>query len=140
MKLDPKCIVYPAHGAGSPCGKNISSGTYDVLSNQLKTNYALKEISKADFITLATLDLPKPPQYFGHDVALNKGKATSVDEILSKSLVPKELPSLDEIKAHNIILLDTRTGKEFEAGFIPGSVSLPLSMNVAIWSGTMFKP
>ena len=54
MKLDPKCIVYPAHGAGSPCGKKISTGTYDVLENQLKTNYALQEMSKADFVEMAT--------------------------------------------------------------------------------------
>jgi hydroxyacylglutathione hydrolase len=140
MKLDPKCIVYPAHGAGSPCGKNISTGTYDVLSNQLKTNYALQDIKKEDFIALATLELPKPPQYFGHDVALNKGKAASVEDILRKSLVPTDLPTPDEIKAQGIVLLDTRTVKEFEAGYIPGSVSLPLSVNFAIWSGTLFKP
>jgi hydroxyacylglutathione hydrolase len=75
MKLNPSVIVYPAHGAGSPCGKNISTGTYDTLENQLKSNYALQEMPKDAFVALATLDLPTPPQYFGHDVAMNKGKA-----------------------------------------------------------------
>jgi hydroxyacylglutathione hydrolase len=82
MKLDPKCVVYPAHGAGSPCGKKISTGTYDVLENQLKTNYALQEMSKKEFIERATLDLPSPPQYFGHDVSMNKGRTQGVEDVI----------------------------------------------------------
>jgi hydroxyacylglutathione hydrolase len=82
MKLDPKCVVYPAHGAGSPCGKKISTGTYDVLENQLKTNYALQEMSKKEFIEMATLDLPSPPQYFGHDVSMNKGRTQGVEDVI----------------------------------------------------------
>jgi hydroxyacylglutathione hydrolase len=97
-------------------------------------------MSRADFITLATLDLPTPPQYFGHDVSLNKGKAQSVEDVLKTAFNPMDIPSLDEIKAQGIILLDTRTAKEYEAGFIPGSLSLPLSINFAIWAGTLFKP
>jgi hydroxyacylglutathione hydrolase len=97
MKIDPKCIVYPAHGAGSPCGKKISTGTYDALENQLKTNYALQEMTKGDFVTMATLDLPNPPQYFGHDVSMNKGKTQGVENVLKSGLVPRDLPTEAEI-------------------------------------------
>ena len=140
MTLDPKCIVYPAHGAGSPCGKKISTGTYDVLENQLKTNYALQEMSKKDFVEMATQDLPTPPQYFGHDVSMNKGKAQAVDDVIQRGLILKDLPSPGEIAEQSIVMLDTRTAKEFESGYIPGSICLPLSINYAIWAGTLFKP
>ena len=140
MKIDPKCIVYPAHGAGSPCGKKISTGTYDVLANQLETNYALQEMSKSDFVTMATLDLPTPPQYFGHDVAMNKGQTQGVENVLKSGLIPRDLPTESEVAEQGIVILDTRTAKEFETGFIPGSISLPLSINYAIWAGTLFVP
>ena len=140
MKLDPKCIVYPAHGAGSPCGKKISTGTYDVLENQLKTNYALQEMSKAEFVEMATQDLPIPPQYFGHDVSMNKGRAQSVEDVIQRGLIVRDLPSPAEIAELQIEILDTRTAKEFETGYIPGSICLPLTLNYAIWAGTLFNP
>jgi len=97
-------------------------------------------MSKSDFVTMATLDLPTPPQYFGHDVSMNKGKTQGVENVLKSGLIPRDLPTEAEIAEQGIVILDTRTAKEFETGFIPGSISLPLSINYAIWAGTLFVP
>lgn len=81
-KLNPKTIVYPGHGAGSACGKKIQEGNMDTLENQLKTNYALQEMTKEQFVAIATANIPPPPQYFFHDVALNKSQAPSMEDVL----------------------------------------------------------
>ncbi|EAR96103.1 metallo-beta-lactamase family protein (macronuclear) [Tetrahymena thermophila SB210] len=142
MKLDPKVIVYPGHGAGSPCGKKISDGTFDTLENQLKTNYALQEIERDQFVTLLSSDLPAPPQYFFHDVAQNKSCALPVEEVVSKNLnfIPATKFLSEVAKVPESTIIDTRAPKAFEKGFIPGSVNVSLSITFAIWVGTLFKP
>jgi len=98
MVLSPDCIVYPAHGAGSPCGKKISSGTYCTMGRQLANNYALQDMTKEAFIADLTNNIPPPPQYFFHDVKQNKSKITAVEDVVKNSFHLKELPSKEEIE------------------------------------------
>lgn len=93
MTLSKDCIVFPGHGAGSPCGKKISSGTYCTIGNQLKNNYALQEMTREAFIADLTQGIPEPPQYFFHDVMQNKSEITPVDDVVERSLNLMSLPS-----------------------------------------------
>jgi hydroxyacylglutathione hydrolase len=140
--LNDTVIVYPGHGAGSACGKNISSGSSDTLSNQKKTNYVFNEnLKKEEFIELATANIPTPPSYFFHSVMKNKTGYNSVPDILEKALVPL---SLEEFKKHKadetIIVLDTRDANVVCNGYIPESILINLKMSYAIWIGTLFSP
>lgn len=138
MKLDPEVVVFPAHGAGSPCGKKIADGTYCTIGKQLENNYALQEMTREAFIDDLTQNIPNPPQYFFHDVAYNKSKIAGVEQIIENSFKLKPLPTPAEIAKDSLILIDTRTPKEFEAGHIPHTINLPLTINYAIWAGTLF--
>lgn len=82
MILSPDCMIYPGHGAGSPCGKKISSGTYCTMGKQLANNYALQDMTKEAFIADLTQNIPAPPQYFFHDVMQNKSKITPVADVI----------------------------------------------------------
>ena len=95
-------------------------------------------MTKEAFIFDLTQNIPPPPQYFFHDVKQNKSKITSVDEVVKKGFTPSHLPSEHDIKSKHLILLDTRTPKDFEQGHIPGTLNLPLTVNYAIWAGTLF--
>jgi len=97
MVLDPQLIIYPGHGAGSACGKKISEGTYCTLGKQLLTNYALQDMTKEAFIKELTNGIQAPPQYFFHDVAMNKGKVESVDDVLRKGLVYEAHPNFEDL-------------------------------------------
>lgn len=140
MKLDPKIIIYPGHGAGSSCGKNISSGTFCILERQLQNNYALQDMTKEAFIQTLTNEIPPPPQYFFHDAAMNKKSVEPVSDILTRSLKFLPMPPIEELDKEGIILIDTRVGADFSKGFIKGALSLPLTMNFAPWVGTLFPP
>lgn len=139
MKLDHEVVVFPAHGAGSPCGKKIADGTYCTIGKQLASNYALQDMTKEAFINDLTQNIPAPPQYFFHDVAYNRSKIIAVDEVISNSFHLKPLPTPEEIAKEKLVLIDTRTPKEFEAGHIPNTLNLPLTVNYAIWAGTLFS-
>ena len=140
MKLDPLMLIYPGHGAGSACGKKISEGTYCSLGKQLLNNYALQDMTREAFIKELTTGITPPPQYFFHDVAQNKNKITPVDVVLKKSLKFLASPNFEEFERNGVVILDTRSPKEFECGFIHGAISLPLTMNFAVWGGTLFIP
>lgn len=140
MKLDPAILIYPGHGAGSPCGKKISAGTFCTLGKQLLNNYALQDMSKAAFIKELTTGIPAPPQYFFHDVTQNKSKIEPVENVLNNALHFDANPNFQEMMRTGVIVLDTRAPLEFDKGFVPGSVNLSLTMNYAIWAGTLFPP
>ena len=142
MTLPDDIIVYPNHGAGSACGKNMSSETFDTLGNQKKTNYALRaDMTKEEFIDEVTAGLKPPPQYFGNNVRMNKGINTSIDEILHKGTTPIDAETFHEMSLQNdVLVLDTRTKEQYaEGGTIPGAWYIGLGGNFAPWVGALIK-
>lgn len=138
IPLSNDVIVYPAHGAGSSCGKNLGSETFSTIGEQKQTNYALQTDSKKEFIEAITDGLSAPPQYFPLNAKINKEGYESLDAILVKALKPLTVQQTKElIKDDKIILLDTRNGSEFTEGFIPGSVFIGLEGRYAEWAGSL---
>ena len=138
LPLEDDVTVYPAHGAGSACGKNMQKETVDTLGNQKQTNYALKQTSKESFIAAVLEGLTAPPKYFGMNVAMNKKGYTSFDEVLAKG---KTALSVDEFETAaeetGALILDTRNAAEFYKGFIPQSINIGLKGDFAPWVGSM---
>lgn len=138
MPLADDVIVYPAHGAGSACGKNMMKETVDTLGNQKKMNYALNQPDKASFIKAVTDGLQPPPGYFGMNVAMNKKGYESFETVLNngmKALTPAEF----ETAAENTeaLILDTRDSNVFYKGFIPQSINIGLNGDFAPWVGAL---
>ena len=138
IPLADDIIVYPAHGAGSACGKNMSKETTDTLGNQKKTNYALQPMSKEKFIDEVLDGLMPPPGYFPENVLMNIKGYESIDEVLHKgtqALSPTEF----EVTANetDALLLDTRDAQTFAKGFIPNSINIGIDGNFAPWAGTL---
>lgn len=138
MPLDDSITVYPAHGAGSACGKNMQKETVDILGNQKKTNYALNQPDKASFIREVLDGLTAPPKYFGMNVALNKGGYESLDSVMNKGLTPISVDNFESYAEETgALILDTRSAAEFCKGFIPNSVNIGLKGDFAPWVGTL---
>ena len=138
MPLADDVIVYPAHGAGSACGKNMMKETVDTLGNQKKMNYALNQPNKEAFVKAVTEGLLPPPAYFGLNVAMNKKGTESFDDVLNngmRALTPDEF----ELAAENMgaLILDTRINTVFYKGFIPQSVNIGLDGDFAPWVGAL---
>ena len=138
MPLADDVIVYPAHGAGSACGKNMMKETVDTLGNQKKMNYALNQPNKASFIQAVTEGLTPPPGYFGFNVAMNKKGYESFEQVLNngmKALNPEEFEAAAENS--EALILDTRSNVDFYKGFIPQSINIGLNGDFAPWVGSM---
>ena len=133
-------IVYPAHGAGSACGKSMSKETFDTLGHQKEVNYALKASSKEQFIKEVTDGILPPPQYFAQNVAMNKGGYESIDDVYKKGLVallPQEFEDLANIT--DALILDTRDPQVFAKVFIPNSINIGLNGQFAPWVGALIS-
>ncbi|WP_298363350.1 MBL fold metallo-hydrolase [uncultured Lutibacter sp.] len=142
MVLPDDIIVYPNHGAGSACGKNMSSETFDTLGNQKKTNYALRaDMTKEEFIKEVTTGLKPAPQYFGNNVRMNKGINTSIDEILKKGTTPIDADSFKELSEQDdILVVDTRSKELYaEEGTVPGAWYIGVEGGFAPWVGALIK-
>ena len=141
MSLDDDIVIYPAHGAGSACGKKMSKETFDSLGNQKKTNYALREdMTKKEFIKEVLEGLNPPPEYFPFNVKLNKEGYEPLDKILSRSI--NELTVIDFKKNVNVngsLMLDVRSIEEFAKAHIPGSIFIGLDGGFAPWVGELIK-
>lgn len=139
MTLSDDVIVYPAHGAGSACGKKMSNETVSTMGIQKQTNYALRaDMSEAEFVKEVTDGLLPPPAYFGMNVAMNKGGYESFDEVMTKGLKPLS-PDEFEVAAEETraLILDTRSNTEFWKGFVPQSINIGLNGDFAPWVGAL---
>jgi glyoxylase-like metal-dependent hydrolase (beta-lactamase superfamily II)/rhodanese-related sulfurtransferase len=137
MTLPDDVIVYPAHGAGSACGKNMSKETYDTLGNQKKLNYALQDISKEEFVKQLTSGILVAPQYFAKNAMINKNGYESLEKVVEKSLNELSLSEFESLNTEQTIVLDVRSIKEFPKAFIPGSLYIGLDGMFATWVGTL---
>jgi hydroxyacylglutathione hydrolase len=138
IPLADDVIVYPAHGPGSACGKNLGPDTYSTIGEEKETNYALKASSKEEFIKVVTEGLDAPPQYFPINAKINKEGYETLDDVLIQGLKPL---SIEEFKKRmmddNTFTLDTRRANDFTNGFIAGSISISLEGRFAEWAGSL---
>ena len=137
IPLADDVIVYPAHGPGSSCGKNIGPDTDSTIGMEKQFNYALKAASKEEFIQVVTDGIPPPPQYFPINARINKEGYDSLDEVLGKSMRALSVDEFKKMITDETIILDTRNSEVFSEGFIPGAVSIGLNGRFAEWAGSL---
>ena len=137
MPLADDIIVYPGHGAGSACGKNMSKETIGTLGEQKKTNYALRaNMSREEFITEVLDGIVPPPQYFPKNAMMNKNGYKSIDEVMASGLNPLSIEEFEK-ERNEAIIIDTRTQGDFKDGFIPSSIFIGLNGQFAVWVGAL---
>ncbi len=139
VPLADNVIVYPAHGAGSSCGKNLGPDTYSTIGDEKKFNYALQQKTKEDFIKSVTEGLLEPPQYFSLNAKINKEGYDSIDDVLEKGLTALSIPDFKTWIEKDAIILDTRNADIFPDGFVPGSISIGLEGRFAEWAGSLLS-
>lgn len=130
-------IIYPAHGAGSSCGKNLGKETFSTIGEQKQYNYALQASTKEEFITAVTTGISAPPQYFPVNARINKEGYDSINNVLSKGLTPLSVEAFKAELNEETIVLDTRNAAVFTQGFVPGSISIGLEGRFAEWAGSI---
>ena len=139
-KLSPLAdtvLVYPAHGPGSACGKNLGPNTYSTIGEEKETNYALKAASREAFIDEVTNGIAPPPAYFPINAQINKGGYDSLDDVLKEGLQPLSVAAFRNWIEEDAIPLDTRHAAVFTQGFVPGSISIGLEGRFAEWAGSL---
>src|SRR5262249_52369309 len=135
LRLDDAVEVYPAHGAGSMCGKNLSTETSSTIGQQRKFNYALQPMTKEQFVAMMTTDLQEAPAYFAKDAEINRTGATPLDKLTPPvALSPAEVC---ELASQGRVILDVRSASEFGAGHVPGSLNIGLGGQFASWAGSL---
>jgi hydroxyacylglutathione hydrolase len=135
LKLPDEVEVYPAHGAGSMCGKNLSTETSSTIGQQRKFNYALQPMTKDDFVTMMTTDLPEAPAYFAKDAEINRDGAGALENLsAAAALSPSQVATAAQQGA---VILDTRSAAEFGAGHVRGSLNIGLGGQFASWAGSL---
>jgi hydroxyacylglutathione hydrolase len=141
MTLPNEVVVYPAHGAGSACGKNMSKETVSTIGEQKEKNYALREnMTEQEFILEVTEGLLPPPAYFGMNVAMNKSKISGFDQVLKTGLNPIDVSDFENLADNTgAVILDTRSSADFALGFIPQSINIGVNGNFAPWVGAMIE-
>jgi hydroxyacylglutathione hydrolase len=135
LKLPDDVEVYPAHGAGSMCGRNMSKETWSTIGEQRKFNYALKPMSREEFVTMMTADLPEAPLYFPRDIEINRSGARRLSELQPpEALTPQQV---SQLRAGGHVLLDVRSADDFGAAHVPGSMNIGLGGQFAMWAGSL---
>ena len=137
LPLPDASLVYPAHGAGSLCGKAISKETVSTIGEQRRVNYALQPMTKKAFIEMVTADQPDAPPYFVYDAVLNSKERPTLTEALERELKPLELDAVLALQAQSAQILDTREPEEFGAAHLAGSINIGLGGQYATWAGTV---
>jgi hydroxyacylglutathione hydrolase len=135
LKLPDSVLVYPAHGAGSLCGRNISKETSSTIGEQRRFNYALQPMPKEDFVRLLTTDLPEVPTYFSRDVELNREGVQALSARPSPAAL--DVAAIERLVRDGAILLDVRASAAFGAGHVPASVNIALGGQFASWAGAL---
>lgn len=130
-------IVYPAHGAGSACGKNIGKETFSTIGHQKKTNYALQQKSKEEFVKALLDGLAEPPKYFFVDALLNKNGYSSIEEVMDKNTLPLSIEEFEKEIKNGSVVLDARDADTFEKAYIPGAINIGLNGQYAPWVGAL---
>lgn len=140
MVLEDDITVYPGHGAGSACGKNMSKETFDLLGNQKKNNYALRaDMTEAEFVDEVLTGLTTPPQYFPKNVMMNKGINNSIDAILAQGTKELTIAEFKNLAESGALMLDVRPQKDFVVEHIPGSIFIGLNGGFAPWVGALIR-
>lgn len=138
LKLADAVEVYPAHGAGSMCGRNMSKETSSTIGQQRQFNYALQPMARDEFVRLMTADLPEQPAYFARDAEINRTGASALHELpRPAALMPDDVAQLMK---QRVVVLDVRAAAEFGAGHVPGSLNVGLGGQFAIWAGSLIAP
>jgi hydroxyacylglutathione hydrolase len=139
LPLPDETLVYPAHGAGSLCGKQLSSDTVSSLGDQRRLNYALQPMSKEEFIRLVTADQPDAPPYFTYDAILNTSERVTLDKNLEQALHPMDLDEVLRMGDAGAQILDVRDAAEYAKGHLAGSINVGLGGQYATWAGTVLN-
>lgn len=138
--LPDDVIVYPGHGAGSACGKNIGKETFSTIGEQKKTNYALQASTKEAFVHAVASDLPTPPDYFFKAAALNKSGYASYDDVMEHNFRALDVNAFAEEMKKGTTVLDTRAPGDFCKAFIPDALNIGIDGDFAVWAGTIIRP
>lgn len=136
-QLPPDVKVYPAHGPGSSCGKNLGPNTYSTIGEEMTSNYAMQSLSKEEFVKVVTEGLTAPPVYFPVNASINKQGYENIDTIISNGMTALDINEFKKATADNAIILDTRKATEFTQGFIPDSINIGLEGRFAEWAGVL---
>jgi rhodanese-related sulfurtransferase len=139
LTLPDSSLVYPAHGAGSLCGKAISKETVSTIGEQRLSNYALQPMSKKAFIDIVTADQPDAPSYFTYDAVMNSKERPTLEEALARELRPMTVDELLSEQSAGAQVLDTRDASEFAAAHLAGSINIGLVGQYATWAGTILR-
>lgn len=139
LPLADDILVYPAHGAGSSCGKNLGPGTYSTIGAEKQANYALQPQSKEAFVKAITEGLSDAPRYFAINAQINKEGYTSLESVKANGLTPLSVAEFKQLAADDVTILDTRKAEDFVAGFIPGSIFVGLEGRFAEWAGSLLS-
>lgn len=137
LKLPDETIVYPAHGAGSMCGKHLSSETSSTIGVQRKYNYALQPMSLEEFKQIVTADQPEAPDYFVHDAILNRKERATLESTLQKALRPLKVDEVLELQKTGAQVVDVRSAIDYEGAHLNGSLNVGLAGKYATWAGTV---
>jgi glyoxylase-like metal-dependent hydrolase (beta-lactamase superfamily II) len=140
LRLPDATLLYPGHGAGSACGKNLSAETVSTIGAQRRDNYALQPMSREAFVKLVTTDQPDAPAYFGYDAELNRTGRLAPLTQLEARVAPLTLEQVRQAQREGARLLDTRDPADFAAGHLPGSTHIGLGGKFASWAGTLLSP
>jgi hydroxyacylglutathione hydrolase len=140
LPLPDEVLVYPGHGAGSLCGRNLSTDTVSTMGVQRRYNYALQSMTKAEFVRLVTADQPDSPAYFTYDAILNTKERPTLERTLARELRPLTLDEVLALEADGAQVLDARDPAEFAGAHLRGSVNVGLGGSYATWSGTLLDP
>jgi rhodanese-related sulfurtransferase len=135
LTLPDNVLVYPAHGAGSLCGKNMRAERSSTVGTERLTNYALQITNREEFVTQLTSNLPARPEYFLKDAEINRSGAAALSDL--PALRPIEPIELERMLKEGEIALDLRSGEDFAAAHVPGSINIALSGQFASWAGTV---
>jgi glyoxylase-like metal-dependent hydrolase (beta-lactamase superfamily II)/rhodanese-related sulfurtransferase len=140
LPLPDDTLVYPGHGAGSLCGKNLSTDTVSTMGIQRRYNYALQPMGREEFVRIVTADQPDSPSYFTYDAILNTKERPTLEASLEQALAPLSLDAVLQLEADGAHLLDVRTAADFAGAHLRGSVNIGLDGSFATWSGTLLDP